>query len=98
MKIGVLAVLAILAVPAIVLADGDPQYNYPELGGVDQQTKFYDNGAIITHPSGTQYVRQGGNWVIYNPPAVALPEPASWILMGAGIVAAGWWGRRRKHG
>jgi len=93
MKARVLAVLAILAVPAVALAD-----NYPELGGVDQQTKFYDEGAHITHPSGVEYVRQGGNWVIYTAPTFAVSEPASWVLVGCGIIAAGWWGRRRNNG
>ena len=38
--------------------------SYPELGGVDQQTKFYDEGAEIVHPSGIIYVRRNGSWVI----------------------------------
>lgn len=37
---------------------------YPELGGVDQQHKFYKEGEEYAHPSGVQYVRKNGNWVI----------------------------------
>ena len=38
--------------------------NYPELGGVHEQKKFYAEGDEITHPSGAVYKRIDGNWVL----------------------------------
>ena len=98
MKIRVLAILAVLAIPAAALSTGEPQIKYPELGGVDQQTKFYENGEFFYHPAGTVYKRIDGNWVLQTNPVRALPEPASWILVGVGAIAAGWLARRRKSG
>lgn len=93
MRLGI--ILAILLFPMIAMADGDPQYNYPELGTVDQQTVFYAEGATFNHPSGTTYIRQGGNWVL-QPVTASVPEPASFLLLGAGMIAAGWVAKRRR--
>lgn len=41
-----------------------PKINYPELGGVDKQKRFYGEGEEFAHPSGVVYVRRKGNWVI----------------------------------
>jgi len=91
MRAAILAAL-LLATPAF--AD-----DYSQLGSVDQQTKFYSDGEFFYHPSGTVYKHIDGNWVLQtNTASASVPEPASWILMGAGIIAAGWWGRRRKNG
>lgn len=39
-------------------------YNYPELGGPDQVSRWYNNGETLVHPGGLTYIRVNGNWVI----------------------------------
>jgi len=56
-----------------------PIINYPELGGVDQLTRFYIEGDTIVHPSGHHYRRVDGKWVVYTP--VPLPEQTDQIVL-----------------
>lgn len=46
------------------MANSKWQSAHTELGGVDQQKKFYGEGEEFVHPSGVVYVRRKGNWVI----------------------------------
>lgn len=76
--------------------------NYPELGGVDQQTHFYNDGEFYTHPSGTVYIHRNGNWEIFSLPgqAHAVPEAPAFLMLGAGLLLlALLWRRRlwRRH-
>lgn len=38
------------------------KYNYPELGWVEELSAKHDEGAILQHPSGNNYIRRDGNW------------------------------------
>ena len=44
------------------------QVNYPELGGVHEQTRFYTEGEKFEHPSGAVYQVQDGKWVLIQKP------------------------------
>ncbi len=56
------------------MANGKWEVNYPELGGVDQQHKFYGEGEHMAHPSGVKYVRRNGNWVIEGSEKDVIPD------------------------
>ncbi len=47
---------------------GSESKGYPELGGVEDQKVFYDEGAVITHPSGAVYQRINGDWKLIQMP------------------------------
>lgn len=40
------------------------KFNYLELGWVDQLGAKHDEGEIMLHPSGNNYIRKDGNWTL----------------------------------
>lgn len=50
------------------MSEPENKINYPELGGVHEQRRFYKDGDEIEHPSGNRYKRVDGNWVLVKKP------------------------------